>query len=180
MEKTERGFSFLSFTDADNVKCTLQESSSIESEGLIRFGCQEIGLKRLQPGQGWTDIPLEQDPPNGVLHSANTRMHLTQSQVRDLLPALQYFAEHGRLPQEDLPPLHAENAETVRYCQPRYMGKDHPRKFIVMFEDSEVGNSVFDNEDEAYDFYYRASWNWNCYLFGTMPERQSKHPEDPA
>lgn len=62
---------------------------------------------------------------------------------------------------------------TERYCQPRYNGIDHPRKFMVVFEDADMGNCVFDDEQEAYDFYEKVTLNWNCYLFGLMPERDS-------
>jgi hypothetical protein len=74
----------------------LQESS-LATEACVWLGCKEIGLKRFTPGLGWEDVPLEQNP-NGVYHNANTRMHLTQAMVRQLLPALQYFADHGELP----------------------------------------------------------------------------------
>lgn len=99
-ETTNRGFGLIHFTDANDVACSLQESSAAREEGLIWLGCDEIGLKKFVPYKGWSDVELENDAPNGVVHTANTRMHLTQSQVRGLLPALQYFAEHGVLPKE--------------------------------------------------------------------------------
>jgi len=40
---------------------------------------------------GWIDYPL---PPEV---SIKTRMHLTQEQVRELLPVLQKFAETGKI-----------------------------------------------------------------------------------
>lgn len=95
---TDRGFTCALFKDANGVPCSLQESSAARDEGLVWFGANEIGVKRFDPGKGWSDVPLENDRPDGVLHVANNRMHLTQSQVRNLLPALQYFAEHGTLP----------------------------------------------------------------------------------
>ena len=41
---------------------------------------------------GWKAIALPEDAV------VNSRMHLTQKQVRELLPLLQHFAEHGELP----------------------------------------------------------------------------------
>jgi len=45
-------------------------------------------------GTGWVPYPIPED----VL--LNTQMHLTQDQVKALLPILQYFAEHGDLPDD--------------------------------------------------------------------------------
>lgn len=97
MAKTERGFALTKFTDRYDVPCSLQESS-LACEPCIWFGADEIGLKRFEPDGGWIDIELE-DAPGGVTYQANTRMHLTQEMVRDLLPALQHFAETGNLPE---------------------------------------------------------------------------------
>lgn len=97
-DTTNRGFRIDRFEDEYGVKCSLQESSLMSDEGFVWFGCDEIGLKKFTPHVGWEDVELEQDYPYGVTHSANTSMHLSQSQVRDLLPALQHFAEHGVLP----------------------------------------------------------------------------------
>lgn len=97
-DTTHRGFRIDKFTDANGVLCSLQESSAIADEGLIWLGCNEIGLRKFVPRQGWIDVPTPSDAPYGILHVANTRMHLTQSQVAELLPALQHFAEHGVLP----------------------------------------------------------------------------------
>ena len=100
MRKTERGFGIFDFKDANGVECSLQESSAAQDEGLIWLGCNKIGLMRFAPYEKWSEVELEQNHPGGVTHTANTRMHLTQSQVRALLPALTYFAEHGVLPDE--------------------------------------------------------------------------------
>lgn len=98
LKQTQRGFNIFEFEDANGEKCSLQESSAARDEGLIWLGCSEIGLKRFEPYVGWSDVVLEQNPPHGITYTANNRMHLTQSQVRELLPALAYFAEHGSLP----------------------------------------------------------------------------------
>lgn len=97
---TSRGFRIRKFEDANGVGCSIQESSAMRGEGMLWLGAREIGLKRLD--HGWRDVPLPrpEDRP-GVEYLANTRMHLTQSQVRDLLPLLTHFAEHGELPDGD-------------------------------------------------------------------------------
>lgn len=94
---TQRGFDFVKFTDTYGVACSLQKSS-IATEDRVWFGCDEIGLKRFTPGRGWEDIPLETGNAfEGVSHVANTRMHLSQEQVKALLPYLVRFAETGEL-----------------------------------------------------------------------------------
>lgn len=100
VEKSEtmRGFRVDTFPDANGVMCSLQESSAAGDEALVWLGCNDIGLKRFEPYKGWADVELEQDAPHGVCHVANTRMHLSQSQVSALLPALIHFAETGELP----------------------------------------------------------------------------------
>jgi hypothetical protein len=96
---TNRGFCISKFLDANGVDCSVQESSIMADEGHIWLGCSEIGLKKFTPYKGCEDVPLEQDAPYGVTHSANTRMHLSQSHVAELLPVLAYFVEHGSLPE---------------------------------------------------------------------------------
>ncbi len=99
--QTNRGFLVGEFTDANGETCTIQESSAARDEGLVWLGCKEIGLKKFIPYQGWSDVVLENGAPDGVTHTANNRMHLTQSQVAALLPTLEYFVEHGHLPATD-------------------------------------------------------------------------------
>jgi hypothetical protein len=89
---TQRGFGYYEFKDGNGAKCSLQESSAARDEGLIWFGMDEdfdgspVG-KFLQP---------DTYHPEGTYLGA--RMHLSQSQVHELLPLLTYFAEHGELP----------------------------------------------------------------------------------
>lgn len=97
----DRGFYIANWTDSYGAKCSIQESSLAAEEGHIWLGCDEIGLKRFEPGKGWSDVELERNDPHGITHTANTRMHLSQSMVQDLLPLLQYFAEHGELPKNE-------------------------------------------------------------------------------
>lgn len=94
--QTQRGFAIGHFTDHYGIPCSIQKSS-IADVSCIWFGADEIGLKRFEPGGGWTDIELV-NVPLGVTHQANTRMHLTQEQVKELLPVLTHFAETGELP----------------------------------------------------------------------------------
>ena len=101
IEKTERGFSILKFTDRYGNKCSLQKSS-LATEDAIWFGVDDanpqimasdahkLGIPTLS-NNGWVKF----DIPKEVLLS--TRMHLTQEQVIELLPILQKFAETGEL-----------------------------------------------------------------------------------
>lgn len=93
--KNQRGFRYNTFTDRYGAKCSIQKSS-LAFEDAIWFGCDELGLKKFTPHQGWEDIEIDM-----TTHVANTRMHLTQQMVKDLLPTLQYFAETGELPPID-------------------------------------------------------------------------------
>ncbi|MES2531948.1 MAG: hypothetical protein V4636_13000 [Pseudomonadota bacterium] len=95
---TIRGFAMGKFTDANGVECSIQKSSSA-MEDLIWLGADEIGLKRFEPGIGWTDVPVERTS-GGITHVANTRMHLTRENVAALLPLLQHFADTGELSPE--------------------------------------------------------------------------------
>jgi hypothetical protein len=53
------------------------------------------------------------------------------------------------------------------WCQPP--SKGNTRQFVVMFEDTEMGIAVFEDEAEARKYFERANINWNCTLFGAMP-----------
>lgn len=90
VEENERGFSVISFVDDYGLQCSLQKSSSAEAE-KIWLGVDEPQLKYLVKGEGWKDFIL----PEGV--EAFGWMHLTQDQVKALLPHLQRFAETGEL-----------------------------------------------------------------------------------
>jgi hypothetical protein len=62
-----------------------------------------------------------------------------------------------------------EELQPTAWCQPDYDGKTHPRKFMVVYEDAEMGNAIFDDEAEAREHFEKASISWNCYLFGLLP-----------
>lgn len=94
----------MKFEDDYGVKCSLQESSSWES--AIWLGVNNAHPKimwkdaikhgiEVEENCGWVDYPI----PKEVLLS--TRMHLTQNQVRELLPYLQRFVETGLLYEEE-------------------------------------------------------------------------------
>jgi hypothetical protein len=78
-------------------------------------------------------------------------------------------------------PLHAplhiagkgDEGEPVAWCQPDFGGEIHPQKFMVVYEDAEMGSAIFDNETEAHDHFEKAIINWNCYLFGLLPRQFS-------
>ncbi|CCF19126.1 conserved protein of unknown function [Pseudorhizobium banfieldiae] len=90
MKTTQRGFVVAEFVDRSGVSCSLQESS-LANEASLWLGCDDADPKILLPDRGWTQHPFL---PGTVF---NTRMHLTQDMVKDLLPYLQHFAEHGDL-----------------------------------------------------------------------------------
>lgn len=91
---TERGFSIVRFLDRNDVECTLQKSS-LASEEAIWLGAAEIGLRHFKTGEGWRAVELVETVEENFI--ANNRMHLTQEQVRALLPFLQKFADTGDL-----------------------------------------------------------------------------------
>lgn len=91
--RTERGFGGFSFKDKYGLQCSLQDSS-LATEPAIWLGIDDPEPKIMasdtpQGGTGWVDYLI---PPEVLLH---TRMHLTQEQVKALLPILQHFAETG-------------------------------------------------------------------------------------
>jgi hypothetical protein len=101
-ETTNRGFSKITFDDYYNAPCSLQESSC-GSANAIWLGVEDASPEilsvdavkyGLNPGKdyGWVPYPI---PPEV---SINTRMHLTQMQVYEMLPVLSHFAVHGNLP----------------------------------------------------------------------------------
>ena len=90
---TGRGFGIITFKDANGVECTVQESSACRDEGLIWLGAKDIGLQHFKAYEGWKDVELVNTIEEHYV--ANNRMHLTQSQVKELLPILKRFAKTG-------------------------------------------------------------------------------------
>ncbi len=97
-----RGFQGLAFKDKYNTECSIQKSSAAMYDAIW------LGVSNAKPiimasnaikhgipvtdNTGWVDVPI---PEESLISS---RMHLTQEQVRQLLPVLQHFADHGELP----------------------------------------------------------------------------------
>lgn len=100
----DRGFMIGKFKDSNGVECSIQESSAMRTEeeggNCLWFGANDIGLKIFIPNgnPSWRDIDIKDVFPQAETALANTRMHLSQEDVRKLLPTLEYFAEHGLLP----------------------------------------------------------------------------------
>lgn len=93
--RTERGFLIAEFEDVNGLACSIQESSAICWEGEEEEGDYlwlGISKTEIKSGPPWVDYKL----PDNV--HVFTRMHLRQSHVKELLPLLQHFAEHGVLP----------------------------------------------------------------------------------
>lgn len=87
--KTHRGFPGIEFQDKYDAKCSIQKSS-LATENAIWFGVDDADPK-IFTGSGWKDFYI----PKEVL--LITRMHLTQKQVKKLLPILQKFVETGEI-----------------------------------------------------------------------------------
>jgi len=86
---TKRGFDLIEFDDYYGESCSLQKSS-IASLDAIWFGIHNA-IPKVLSNAGWVDYPIHSD----VL--LTTRMHLTQDQVKELLPYLIKFAETGNI-----------------------------------------------------------------------------------
>lgn len=92
VDKTARNFSIVKFQDQYGQNCSLQKSS-LATEDAIWFGTDVDKLVIFENENMGKYI--ETDLPKTF--SVNSRMHLTQSQVKELLPLLQKFAETGDL-----------------------------------------------------------------------------------
>lgn len=99
-ETTSRGFGLIRFNDSNGTECTVQESSAYRDEGLIWLGAAKLDVKVMRSfGFGWQNLDIESLPGITAV-CGNERMHLTQSVVKEILPILTYFAEHGHLLEE--------------------------------------------------------------------------------
>lgn len=90
LNKTHKGLTFIEFEDCYGHKCSLQESSLV-IENTIWFGIDDADPKCLVPGKGWQPVEFQ----DGTIFT--TRMHLTQKQVKNLLPYLKKFVKTGKL-----------------------------------------------------------------------------------
>lgn len=87
---TDRGFGVIRFNDAYGAKSSLQESSLARIEN-------ESG--DISDGHIWFGVDRDLDGK----YVEYGRMHLTQTQMRELLPLLEHFVEFGVLPKEETP-----------------------------------------------------------------------------
>ena len=94
IENTDRGFGIGKFTDGNGEACSIQESSAIRDEKLLWLGVNDPTIQFMNKS-GW-----ETFDPKALGHMVliSGRMHLTQSQIKELLPLLTEFAETGQLP----------------------------------------------------------------------------------
>lgn len=96
---TNRGFSFYEFKDENDVKCNLQQSSNAE-KNCIWLGADKLDIQEFvayrQPS-AW--MPRPEFDVHTIEHHfiGNNRMHLSQKQVKKLLPILTKFAETGEI-----------------------------------------------------------------------------------
>lgn len=125
VERTERGFALVSFSDVNGVQCSLQKSS-LATEDAIWLGANEIGLRHFQAGTGWSDVPTPHTVSDHFV--ANTRMHLTRDQVAALLPALNRFAETGEL--DAAPSTSAPDTVSGMVVKPLEWVAEHDEKFL--------------------------------------------------
>lgn len=98
---TNRGFELVTFKDRYDVPCSIQQSS-LETEKALWIGCDDadptvLASKANALGEPtertveWVAYPI----PEEVL--LNTRMHLTDDQVRELVSVLNMWLETGSL-----------------------------------------------------------------------------------
>jgi len=85
LSPTDRGFVCGEFSDLYDVACSIQESS-LATDNAVWLG-RDKGIHIQTTGDCFA------------------RMHLNQGQVAALIPVLQYFVEHGKLPKQTAAPL---------------------------------------------------------------------------
>ena len=93
--KTHRGFTLYKFTDRYGAECSVQKSS-LATEECIWLGVDDakpqiMASKTKRGGTGWVPFYVPED----VL--LTTRMHLSQKQVKQLIPILQDFVKTGEI-----------------------------------------------------------------------------------
>lgn len=97
-EATNRGFAIGEFRDLYGARCSIQKSS-LATADAIWLGVSDPDAKVLVPGEGWVPGKVVDEKGRfGTEASVTTRMHLSQQQVRRLLPALVHFVRTGELP----------------------------------------------------------------------------------
>ena len=99
-----RGMYYYEFKDSYGANCSLSESSAARIEyedGHVSDGKIWFGMDSDHEGYKAGIIGKTVNLPDGTPTPVGSRMHLSQSMVRELLPLLEYFAEHGELPEQD-------------------------------------------------------------------------------
>jgi hypothetical protein len=111
MTPTCRGFLRGEFTDSNGQSCSIQRSSAFDDEfggALIWLGVNNVkgnfsvlghsnAARTRNGGWGWQEKCLSTIYPDSDINVPD-RMHLSQKQVKALLPALKHFAKTGELP----------------------------------------------------------------------------------
>ncbi|MDH4319406.1 MAG: hypothetical protein OEV64_13520 [Desulfobulbaceae bacterium] len=98
-KKTERGFDYFKFKDLYGKQYSIQKSS-LATENAIWLGIDDaepkiMASKVIDGGTGWAKYPIHDD----VVF--NTRMHLSQKHVKDLINILQKFVDTGDIQHEN-------------------------------------------------------------------------------
>lgn len=114
--KTSRGFELVEFSDTHGNECSVQESSAATVEGddngqgflwigiddakpqILATVAERLGLP-LPTGEvsGWVPYPVHDDV------MMTTRMHLNESQVRELVDVLNGWLNNGTLKRKARP-----------------------------------------------------------------------------
>ena len=117
MEKvTPRGFKRYEFNDKHDHECSIQmspfggvieEIEPDDNDPRIILGIDQPEIKIFVPGAGWTTMEYPQlklngqsdynDGVSGCITFIDGRMELSQTQVKEILPILQKFAETGEI-----------------------------------------------------------------------------------
>lgn len=102
LTKTNRGFSILKFKDRNRRLCSLQKSS-LATQDCIWLGLDNAEIKEFYPtprdtDESWFDCNLDmlKHRPQNTIH-VFSRMELTRTQVKKILPYLQKFVDSGEL-----------------------------------------------------------------------------------
>ena len=99
--KTQRGFAAGEFTDTHDNSCSIQKSSvgtynaiwlgiNDPAPKIMAIHAPKLGVKTNET-TGWVPYPVPEEV------SFVTRMHLSQAQVKKLLPILEKFVKTGEI-----------------------------------------------------------------------------------